>query len=85
MQVSQKHIYGVPDWVMKKYLRDLGSKEVAAGQMVGVGWTATIRKAKPQRIGSLEVGRIEVEFKGDEQAITTMLEQLHWKTLRGGG
>jgi len=80
-----KRIYGVPLWVMKKYLTDLGATETEENLLVGAGWQARLRKSEPARIGSLVVGRIEVEFSGDRPAIEAMLERLHWKTLRGGG
>ena len=80
-----KLIYGIPLWVMKKYLADLGGVETAENVLAGDGWQATVRKSEPAKIGSLRVGRIEVELSGNEAAIDALLEQLHWKTLRGGG
>ncbi len=80
-----KLTFGVPLWLMKVYLTDLGATETAENVMVGDGWQAIVRKSEPARIGSLVVGRIEVEFLGDETAIEAVLEKLHWKTMRGGG
>lgn len=80
-----KHTYGVPLWLMKKYLVDLGAKETEGNVMVGNGWQAKVSKAEPARIGSLVVGRIDAEFSGDDKAVEDLLEKLHWKTLRGGG
>ena len=80
-----KHTYGIPLWVMKKYLEDLGAAETEENVMVGDNWQATVSKAEPARIGSLVVGRIDVEFSGDEAAVEELLEKLHWKTMRGGG
>jgi len=80
-----KHIYGVPLWLMKDYLSDLGATEIEPDVMRGKGWQASVRKSEPARIGSPVVGRIEVEFTGDETAIEAVMEKLHWKTMRGGG
>ena len=80
-----KRIYGIPLWLMKKYLTDLGGVETEENVLRGENWQATVRKAEPVRLGSLRVGRIEVEFSGGEAAVNALLEQLHWKTLRGGG
>jgi hypothetical protein len=77
--------YGVPLFVMKKYLTDLGAVETAENVLAGRGWQAVLSKSEPARIGSLVVGRIEVAFSGDGDALKAMLEKLHWKTLRGGG
>ncbi|MCK6626634.1 MAG: hypothetical protein L6R45_15845 [Anaerolineae bacterium] len=80
-----KLTYGVPLGTMKWYLVDLGATEIAENTLAGKGWQAVISRSEPARIGSLVVGRIEVEFSGDEAAIAALLEKLHWKTLRGGG
>jgi hypothetical protein len=80
-----KLTYGIPLWLMKKYLTDLGAVETAENVLVGDGWRALVSKGEPARIGSLAVGRIEVDLSGEKTAIEALLEQLHWKTLRGGG
>ncbi len=77
--------YGIPLWLMKKYLTDLGAVETDQNILAADGWQAVLRKREPARIGSLVVGRIEVDLSGDEAAIETLLEKLHLKTLRGGG
>ena len=80
-----KLTYGVPLWLMKKYLTDLGATESEENVLMGNNWRAEVRRSEPVKIGSLVVGRIEVELSGDKEAIDHMLEKLHWKTLRGGG
>jgi hypothetical protein len=80
-----KLIYGIPLTIMKGYLADLGGTEVEENVMAGEQWQAVVRKSEPARLGSLVIGRIEVEFSGDEAAVAALLEKLHWKTLRGGG
>ena len=80
-----KLTYGLPLFVMKKYLTDLGAVETEENLFTGDQWQAIVSKGEPAKIGSLRVGRVDVELSGDETAIKTMLEKLHWKTLRGGG
>lgn len=80
-----KLTFGVPLWLMKQYLTDLGGTETAENTLTAAGWRAEVKKSEPARIGSLVVGRIEVDFSGDEAAIAELLDKLHWKTLRGGG
>jgi hypothetical protein len=83
---SQTHdYYGVPLWLMKEYLQQLGAQEIAENQLQGEGWRAALRKAEPRHIGSLTVGGTTATFEGEEQALAAMFERLHWKTLRGGG
>lgn len=80
-----KLIFGVPLWLMKKYLKDLGAVETAGNFLVGDNWQARVNQSEPVTLGSLVVGRIEVDLSGDEAAVAELLDKLHWKTLRGGG
>ena len=77
--------YGVPLWLMKDYLGQLGAQETGENEMSAEGWRASLRKADPRHLGSLVIGGTTVTFRGDEQALAAMYERLHWKTLRGGG
>jgi len=83
--MSRHNYYGVPLWLMKEYLVDLGAFEVEENLLVADGWQARVSKAEPNRIGSLVIGGATVEFSGDAAALEAMFKQLHWKTLRGGG
>jgi hypothetical protein len=83
--VSRHDYYGVPLWLMKEYLADLGAVETEENVMAAAGWQARLSKAEPNRIGSLVIGGATVEFSGDEAALAEMFQKLHWKTLRGGG
>lgn len=80
-----KYTYGVPLWLMKKYLTDLGGRETTENVLIGDGWQAVVSKSEPHKVGSLVVGRIEVNLTGDDRAVATLLEKLHWKSMRGGG
>lgn len=80
-----KLTYGVPLWLMKKYLADMGATETTANVMTSDGWQASIQKAEPFKIGSLVAGRITVEFSGEPGILTELVEKLHLKTMRGGG
>jgi len=80
-----KYTFGVPLWLMKKYLTDLGGIETEENVLVCDGWQAVVSQGEPARIGSLVCGRIEVDLTGDEQAVETLLDKLHLKSIRGGG
>ncbi len=80
-----KYTYGVPDWLMKKYLTDLGGSETEQHTIVGDGWEAVVCKGEPARIGSLVCGRIELDISGGEEIVESLLEQLDRKAIRGGG
>jgi hypothetical protein len=78
-------IYGIPIWLMKKYLVDLGAAETQENVLVGDGWQATVQVSEPARIGSLVVGRIQVDLEGEPEVLDDLIKRLHWKTMRGGG
>jgi len=77
--------YGVPVWLMKEYLLQLGGRPVGDNQVEGDGWRATLRAAEWRSIGSLRVGGATVVFEGEQATLDVLFERLHWKTLRGGG
>ena len=79
-----KLTYGIPLWLMKKYLADLGATETEENVLVTDHWRAVVSEGEPMKICSLVVGRIEVDISGDEAAIEAMLGELYWKTLRSG-
>jgi hypothetical protein len=84
--VGQTHdYYGVPLWLMKDYLIQLGAEETSENELAAEGWRASLRKADPRHLGSLVIGGTTATFYGDQQALAAMYERLHWKTLRGGG
>lgn len=83
--LMRNEYHGVPLWLMKDYLTDLGAVETEENVLVGDGWTAVVSKAAPRHIGSLVIGGAAVEFSGDEAALAALFAKLHWKTLRGGG
>ena len=77
--------YGVPPWLMKTYLAELGATAQDDETMVWeTGCRAMVRAAEPRQIGSLIVGGSVVEFTGCQGNLETMLEELEWKTLRIG-
>jgi hypothetical protein len=77
--------FGIPLWLMKDYLIELGATEKEDGILAADKWQVVMRKGKPIKVGSLVIGNVEVELSGDETSITGMLEKLYLKTLRGGG
>ncbi len=77
--------YGVPVWLMKEYLAQLGGRETDEAVVEGEGWRAVVRQSPRRHIGSLSVGGATVTFTGEQTTLDALFEKLHWKTLRGGG
>ena len=86
MSVCVEHdYYGVPLWLMKDYLAQLGGQEVTEDVIAGSGWRAELRKAAHRSIGSVRVGGSTAVFFGYLSNRHDLFYRLLWKTLRGGG
>lgn len=80
----ERAIHGVPIWLLQEYLESLGG--IVEGETVSAkGWQARLEKIEPYRIGSLSIGRVKLILEGDETVVSSLLEKLELKTLRGGG
>lgn len=78
-------VHGVPTWLLKEYLIELGGSESSKGVVSGEGWQASYRQIDDYRIGSLSVGRVHLEIKGKDTAIEELMPRLDIKLMRGGG
>lgn len=76
---------GVPLWLLREYLEDLGGIAQGEQSVLGEGWKASFEKAPPFQIGSLAVGRVKLALEGEEKALERLLPRLEMKLLRGGG
>lgn len=81
----ERDVHGVPLWLLREYLVDLGAEAVGDEQVQGDGWTAHITPIEPYRIGSLSVGRVRLTIEGDETMLESLLPRLELKLMRGGG
>ena len=75
---------GIPLWLLREYLQELGGTAAGDESVQGDGWTATLSKAEPFRIGSLVIGRVQLVLKGDPDAIARIRPGLDQKTMRAG-
>ena len=83
--ITEEFIYGgIPFWLLREYLEELGGVAEAEDRVVGDGWIATISKREPEKIGSLRVGRVGLQLEGDPDAIARLKPALEKKTMRAG-
>ena len=80
-----REVHGVPTWLLKEYLLELGGWRVGENQVDGEGWSATYDRMEDYRIGSIAIGRVRLRIVGDEQAIEKLMPVLELKLMRGGG
>lgn len=83
--VSETLAYqGIPLWLLREYLEELGGEALTDELVQGDGWHASLAKLEPFRIGSLVVGRVQLQLQGEPDAIARLRPALDQKTMRAG-
>lgn len=76
---------GIPLWLLKEYIQELGGTPHAEDVIVGPGWQVRLSRLEPFQIGSLAVGQVRLEMDLEDQVADDFLERFAKKTLRAGG
>jgi len=82
---QEREFRSLPLWLAREYLLELGGRDEGGEGMAGDGWRAVIRDADDVVIGALHVGRIYIDFDGDEAAMSAAMTAFDAKALRAGG
>ena len=85
MKTLVHEMRGIPYFLLKEYLQELGGKLIAEDTVAGDGWTVRLERMEPFRLGSLEVGQVRLEMDIREDVADDFLEKFRLKTLRAGG
>ena len=85
MQTIIREMRGIPFFLLKEYLVDMGGTEVDENHVSGKGWNVTLSRMEPYRIGSLSVGQTLVEIEIEEALADEFMETFNLKTWRAGG
>jgi hypothetical protein len=78
-------IRGLPLWLLRDYLVQLGARPDADGTLRGPGWSASLAQAEDFAIGSLRVGQVSLRLEGAPEAVAAAQAALQPKLLRAGG
>ena len=86
----ERVIRGIPLWLVRGYLKDLGARPTGEPTPERVsltvdGWTATLEQVEDFQVGSLRVGQVRLSLTGDDAALRPMLAALEKRLFRGGG
>ena len=79
-----REIRGIPLFLLREYLEELGGTSGVEGRVEGPGWRADLERMEPFRIGSLVVGQTRLTLEIEESQADEFLERLDLKTLRAG-
>ncbi len=80
-----REVRGIPLWLLREYLVELGGKAESDYAVVGNGWRVDLVQIEDYTIGSLSVGQVRLDFSGDEAALARIQELLEPKLVRAGG
>jgi hypothetical protein len=79
-----REMRGIPFFLLKEYLQDLGGTSTAEDRVEAPGWQVQLEKMEPFRLGSLAVGQTRLTIEIDEEIADEFLERFELKTLRAG-
>lgn len=84
MQTLVREMRGIPFFLLKEYLQEMGGSLVEENLIRGDGWSVTLERMEPFRLGSLEVGQTRLTMELEDRAAEDFLAQFALKTLRAG-
>ncbi len=88
MENPMRHIVremrGIPFFLLREYLEELGGKAVSEDRVEGSGWSVRLTRMEPFRLGSLSVGQTCLEIQIEENQADEFMERFSMKTLRAG-
>lgn len=76
---------GIPLWLLREYLEEMGGTSAGEDTLLGDGWQVKLTRMEPFRLGSLEVGQVRLEIEVDAEKEADFRERFAKKTLRAGG
>ncbi|GAB4504887.1 MAG: hypothetical protein Fur0043_18820 [Anaerolineales bacterium] len=85
MQTIIHEMRGIPYFLLKEYLQELGGELIADDTVRGEGWTVRLERMEPFRLGSLEVGQTRLIMDIREDVYDDFVARFRLKTLRAGG
>lgn len=85
MQTISREIRGIPFFLLKEYLQEMGGELVEEDLIQSPGWIVRLSRMDPYRIGSLVIGQTRLDIQIEDELVDDFFEQLNKKTLRAGG
>lgn len=85
MQTIVHEMRGIPFFLLKEYLEEMGGREVEEDVIQGEGWTVHLEKMEPFRLFSLSVGQTRLTVEMEDHVVDDFTERFRKKTLRAGG
>jgi hypothetical protein len=84
MKTIVREMRGIPYFLLKEYLQELGGVPVAENEIAGDGWHVQLEKMEPFRLKSLSVGQTRLTMNIREDVYDDFMARFSMKTLRAG-
>jgi hypothetical protein len=84
MQTIVREMRGIPYFLLKEYLQELGGSLADENLILGDGWSVRLERMEPFRLGSLEVGQTRLTMELEDRIAEDFQQRLFKKTLRAG-
>jgi hypothetical protein len=84
MQMITREMRGIPHFLLKEYLVELGGKAIADDVIAGDGWSVRLTKLEPYKLHSLQFGQTRLEIELEDRVAEDFLQRFAMKTLRAG-
>lgn len=84
MQKIVREMRGIPLFLLREYLEELGGTALSDEQVQGPGWSVKLSRMEPFRLGSLSVGQTLLEIEIEDHLVDEFMERFGRKTLRAG-
>jgi len=78
-------IRGIPLWLIRDYLLELGGREAEPGLVKGTGWSVSLNQIADYEIGSIRVGQVLLNLEAAPDVSESIRRALEKKLLRAGG
>lgn len=85
MQTIVREMRGIPYFLLKEYLQEMGGTLVEDDLVRAGGWSVHLERMEPFRLGSLSVGQTRLTIEIEDHLVEPFLAQFGKKTLRAGG
>jgi hypothetical protein len=84
LQKIIREIRGIPFFLLREYLEELGGTALGEDRVEAPGWNVKLERMEPFRLGSLEVGQTRLEIEIEDHLVEDFLERFGKKTMRAG-
>jgi hypothetical protein len=84
MQTLVREMRGIPLWLLREYLQEMGGTAIDDHLVQAGGWQVRLTRMEPFRLGSLVVGQTRLDIEIEDQLVDPFMQQFAKKTLRAG-